>query len=130
VKVLVTGGRDYTDRQTLYRTLAAIDADHGISVIIEGCAEGADRLAAAWARDNEIGLRHFPAQWREGGVYNPLAGKQRNQRMLHEGRPDLVVAFPGGQGTAHMVDIARRAGVPIRWVVRGPFKADEYRTED
>ena len=33
--------------------------------------------------------------------------------MLREGRPDLVVAFPGGKGTAHMVGLARRAGVAV-----------------
>jgi hypothetical protein len=38
-------------------------------------------------------------------------GPKRNQQMLEEGKPDLVLAFPGGRGTADMV---RRApsGVP------------------
>ena len=35
----------------------------------------------------------------------------RNQEMLDEGLPDLVVAFPGGKGTAHMVKIAQKANV-------------------
>ena len=34
-------------------------------------------------------------------------------RMLEEGRPDLVVAFPGRSGTAHMMRIARAAGVAV-----------------
>jgi predicted Rossmann-fold nucleotide-binding protein len=37
----------------------------------------------------------------------------RNRQMLTEGRPDLVVAFPGGKGTANMVALARKAGVEI-----------------
>ena len=37
----------------------------------------------------------------------------RNARMLAEGKPDLVVAFPGGRGTADMVAQARKAGVRV-----------------
>ena len=33
--------------------------------------------------------------------------------MLDEGKPDLVVAFPGGRGTAHMTRIARGAGIEV-----------------
>jgi UDP-N-acetylmuramoylalanine-D-glutamate ligase len=33
--------------------------------------------------------------------------------MLDEGKPDLVVAFPGGRGTANMVQQAHRAGVEV-----------------
>jgi hypothetical protein len=38
--------------------------------------------------------------------------------MLREGRPDLVAAFPGGRGTAHMVRIAREAGVEVVHMIR------------
>jgi hypothetical protein len=41
------------------------------------------------------------------------AGPIRNEQMLSEGQPHLVVAFPGGRGTAHMVGIARAAGVEV-----------------
>jgi hypothetical protein len=33
--------------------------------------------------------------------------------MLDEGIPDLVVAFPGGRGTANMVRQARERGFEI-----------------
>jgi hypothetical protein len=33
--------------------------------------------------------------------------------MLMEGKPDLVVAFPGGRGTANMIEQARKAGVEV-----------------
>jgi hypothetical protein len=45
-----------------------------------------------------------------------LAGQpayRRNQQMLDEGRPDLVVAFPGGAGTANMVKLARAIGCEV-----------------
>jgi hypothetical protein len=36
--------------------------------------------------------------------------------MLDEGKPDLVLAFPGGRGTRNMVGQAKRAGVPVEIV--------------
>jgi formate dehydrogenase assembly factor FdhD len=34
---------------------------------------------------------------------------------LSKGKPDLVVAFPGGRGTADMVRKAQTAGVPVHF---------------
>lgn len=43
----------------------------------------------------------------------PAGGPLRTTQMLVEGRPDAVIAFPGGKGTAHMVRKARAAGLPV-----------------
>jgi hypothetical protein len=48
-----------------------------------------------------------------GKAWAGKAGPIRKQQMLDEGKPDLVVAFPGGRGTAHMVRIARAAGIEV-----------------
>lgn len=45
--------------------------------------------------------------------YGKAAGPMRNQKMLDEYKPDLVVALPGGRGTADMVSRARVAGVEV-----------------
>lgn len=50
---------------------------------------------------------------RRGRPYNAKAGPDRNQRMIDEGRPDLVVAFPGGRGTADMIRRATEAGIEV-----------------
>ena len=49
----------------------------------------------------------------DGKPYDVLAGFVRNQRMIDEGKPDLCVAFPGGDGTADMVKRARAAGIEV-----------------
>jgi hypothetical protein len=49
---------------------------------------------------NYVPVIEFPANWK---VYGRAAGPIRNMKMLLEGKPDLVVAFPGGIGTADMV---------------------------
>ena len=68
-----------------------------MSEIISGMASGADTFAVEWAARFGFPLRAFPAEWDKHGR---SAGPIRNQRMLDEGKPDLVVAFPGGKGTA------------------------------
>ena len=78
--------------------------------IISGEADGVDSVAMDWAVCNWTDYEGFPADWDKHGK---KAGVLRNIQMLEEGKPDLVVAFPGGRGTAHMVQIAKAAGVEV-----------------
>ena len=111
MRVLVCGGRDFNDRELLARVLGDLHAASPISVVIEGGAHGADTLAFKWASEgNRCGTCSYAADWRAHGR---AAGPIRNAQMLDEGKPDLVVAFPGGKGTADMVARARRAGVRV-----------------
>lgn len=110
MRLLICGGRKYTDAQKMYAFLDKIKEGMQIDAIIEGNAKGADRLAGFWARKNKIDNLKFPADWDKHGK---AAGFLRNQQMLDEGKPDLVIAFPGGNGTADMVRRAREAGVEV-----------------
>ncbi len=78
--------------------------------IISGMARGVDTLAVDWAINNWCKWHEFPADWEANGT---AAGPIRNQKMLDEGKPDLVIAFPGGSGTADMVRRAKAAGVKV-----------------
>lgn len=112
-RVLVCGGRHYSDVVRLYAELDRINEVEGIAVIIEGSSSGADSLAAAWAGARHVPLKHFSPDW---ATYGRAAGPIRNAAMLREGRPDLVVAFPGGRGTADMTRQAQQAGIELREV--------------
>lgn len=111
MKILVCGGRDYNDQEKLYSELDKIvHAQSGLCTIISGCAKGADTLAIWYARDSSLPCEEYPADWKQ---YGRAAGHIRNQQMLDEGQPDLVVAFPGGRGTANMIERSKKAGVPV-----------------
>lgn len=110
MRVLVCGGRDFNDPLTLGSWLGGIHKDHGITLIIEGGARGADTLARQFGQFAGIPVQTFPADWQKHGKG---AGPIRNAQMLREGRPDLVVAFPGGRGTANMIEQARKAGIRV-----------------
>jgi hypothetical protein len=82
-----------------------------LSFIIQGGAPGADFLAKMWAMDNDVPCVEYHIN-AEDAKYGPgMSGVMRNARMLRESFPTLVVAFPGGNGTANMVDLAKKAGV-------------------
>lgn len=111
MRVLVCGGRDYADRARVFVVLDKLHAEAGVDLIIEGGARGADSLAREWAMaHHDVASETYPADWENQGSF---AGPARNQRMLDEGRPDLVIAFPGGKGTEDMKRKARRAGVEV-----------------
>lgn len=120
VRVLVCGGRDFGDRDAVFRTLNELcgpcsdERPLGTTelIVIHGaCPTGADRWADEWVMVEHSRFMEFPADWRTHGR---AAGPIRNQRMLDEGKPDLVIAFPGGRGTADMVRRAKKAGVEVR----------------
>lgn len=108
--VLVTGGRDYTDRDQVRKTLDTVHKEHHIQILVHGCATGADTLAASWAMERGIQPAGCPAL---RDFYGPkMAGGVRNRAMLWL-RPELVVTFPGGSGTANMVAQAKQAGLKV-----------------
>lgn len=122
--IAVTGGRSYGNAKRVAEALSKVHAATPITLLIHGAADGADTLAAQWAAREGISLDPQPADWGNldakpcrikvgrNGPYNALAGFARNLKML-DLRPDLVVAFPGGPGTAHMTESALRRGIPV-----------------
>lgn len=127
------GGRNFYDKALLKKTLDLIHgkqligpiiissnfefkgADYDaligpISCIIQGGAGGADFLAKHWAMAyGGMPVEEYKADWGQGRS----AGPRRNAIMLKEGKPDLVVAFEGGKGTADMIRRAKRANVTV-----------------
>ena len=111
-KVLVTGGREYSDTTTLVKVLDEINECRLIGILIQGeCpVGGADLLAKNWARAQSAWAWSCPAPF---GQLGSAAGPWRNARMLDAARPHLVVAFPGGAGTHDTVKKARQRHIPV-----------------
>ena len=109
-RILVCGGRDFDNQALLFGVLDMLAEQSHVFTIIQGGADGADRLARMWCHTRLCRMENYPADWRNHGK---AAGPIRNQKMLDEGKPTKVVAFPGGRGTADMVRRAKAAGVPV-----------------
>ena len=127
MKVLVFGGRDFTDEALMKRTFDAFFVTNGpMTCIIHGDAIGADKmgqhLARNWLMVPEI---PFKPDWKnidvpgavvkqgKYGSYNAIAGHTRNQDMIDLGQPDWGMGFTGGTGTADMAKRLEKAGIPI-----------------
>lgn len=143
MRVLVCGGRDFgmsrgyalgsfkydvdrerilAERSLFYATMNE-HCPTGLEVIVHGAGKGADTLAERWAKRRGQEAMPFPANWYPNGRSAGLdrsAGPRRNQQMIDEGRPELVVAFPGGRGTADMVKRAKAANIKVIEVARPP----------
>lgn len=130
MRLVVTGGRDYTDTARIWAALDDLHARQPISVLIEGEAPGLDARARVWAKRKGIDVVPCPAPWddiehpdavvryrRDGTAYDVLAGLRRNQQMIDEESPDFAMVFPGGTGTADMKARIEAAGIPFEEVV-------------
>lgn len=114
-RVLVCGGRTFDDVELLNSTLDALHKARPIDLIIHGDCTGADLMAEGWASSLCVSVDAFPANWQDQGK---AAGPIRNERMIREGKPTLVIAFPGGIGTEDMVRKAEDHGIPVRRIER------------
>lgn len=144
MKVLVCGGRNFghysaqqydqrgrpcavdeaakearmAERRFVHDVLLNHHNKHGpFTQIIEGGANGTDTCAFWFAEMHKIPCRTFKADWNQ---YGASAGPRRNQQMLDEETPDIVIAFPGGKGTADMINRAEKAGIFVMKVEYRP----------
>jgi hypothetical protein len=116
-RLLVCGGRDYRNSPHVFLKLDELHARLAdtapIELVIHGGATGVDTIAQAWAWHNLIPVLAFPVSTEEWGYLGRAAGPLRNKHMLAKGKPNLVVAFPGGPGTTNMIKQAENAGVKV-----------------
>lgn len=111
--VLVTGGRNFGaphEKAMMFDVISHIHITYGIECIVHGDARGADTVADEIAKLMHIDRVIFPANWDKHGK---AAGPIRNRSMLDRIKVDLVLAMPGGNGTADMVKQATKRNVDV-----------------
>lgn len=104
---LVCGGRDYKDRNLVWRVLDMMLID----LLVHGaCRSGADFFADLWARNRRQKVKEYPADW---DALGNRAGPLRNAFMFEDAKPNIVIAFPPGPGggTLNMVGIVHSYNV-------------------
>lgn len=112
MRILVCGSRDWVDAKTITELLEAYreqDVAKGwTTIVIQGGAAGADAIADGWARGRGVVSLTFPADWK---TYGRGAGPIRNQRMLDEALPEVVLAFRCEGVSKGTDDMVRRARI-------------------
>lgn len=109
---LICGGRDFIDEVAFDLVMQGLIIQFGAPKrIVQGGASGADTLGRKWAYSHNIKqIVTYKADWETHGK---AAGPIRNKLMLDTEKPDKVIAFPGGRGTANMVTQSIKANVPV-----------------
>jgi hypothetical protein len=105
MRLLVTGGPDFADRDFLFAILDRLHGAYGFTLVIHGNAAGTDRLAGRWARRSGIQVLTCTAPSRVNGT----------QWMLQHS-PNLVIAFPGSKDTRDMVRLGTKTGIEVVYI--------------
>lgn len=138
MRILVCGSRDWTNKNKMEGVI--FDIFQSGDTLIYGCCKGADRMSYNIVRkefvtpigDVAFNVLPFPAPWddiegkpdyqigvrQDGKKYWKYAGPFRNQQMIDEGKPDIVLAFHNNiaksKGTMDMIKRANAAGIEVR----------------
>lgn len=99
---IIAGGRDLPLYDYYYDWLDTLHRNYNLVEVVQGGANGADKLGKIWANNRNIKVTEFPALWRTHGK---MAGPIRNREMaeyLARFERRLCILFPGGAGTASM----------------------------
>lgn len=142
-RCLVTASRTFTARSALYAALdeaeqRAWDLGYRLIVVVEGDAQGGDKMAGDWAElpsplpgMGRAAERHplTRADWYPGGKFDRPAGMKRNGLMVSRGAHECIAAVDecakttcmrpkphGSHGASGCIEMARRAGIKVREV--------------
>lgn len=116
-RILITGSREWTDRDVIAYALGAIAQKYsrGRIVVVHGGARGADTIAGEVAAKMGIAVEVHPVTSEEWAAQPKRAGMIRNKRMVDLGAVQCVAFIinesPGATACAAM---AERAGIPTK----------------
>lgn len=112
-RVLVTGSRDWTDREVIHLALNFLFSKHGLDIVLVhgDCPTGADAIANEWATRRGLLVERHPADW---PAHGSAAGPVRNKAMVQLGA-DICLAFikDKSRGASHCLGLAEKAGMDV-----------------
>ncbi|SRR6266404_2987666 len=108
MKVIVAGSRGIHDYEFVAQAIRCSGFD--ITEIVSGTAAGVDRLGERWARENNIPISRFPANW---DTHGKAAGPIRNREMAEYANALVAVHNGVSHGTAHMIKTAKELGLLV-----------------
>lgn len=109
MRVRICGGREYNDCGRVWCELSLLHAQEPFTLVICGGARGVDAFALLWAETHDVPSIKCCARWDGVQAADCLI------QSFEVGNPDLVIAFPGGPGTARSVTQAQ--SLRIRMVI-------------
>lgn len=103
MRTIIAGSRNVTDYSIVYEAIKNSGWMHDISVVISGGAKGVDTLGERFAKEHQLPVERYLANWNK---YGKAAGYKRNQEMAMDAEALIAVWDCKSKGTGHMIEIA------------------------
>lgn len=108
MKTIICGYRGFNDYDIMKAVIEGSGFD--ITEVFCGCCRGADQLGDRWAKENNIPIRYFPADW---SAYGRPAGPIRNQKMVDEADALIAITHTESRGTMDAINKATHRGLRV-----------------
>lgn len=110
MRVIIAGSRNLFWNEKVFEFINKTIIENNISVdeVVSGKAQGVDALGELWAKDNNIVVKDFPANW---DLYGKSAGFRRNTEMSAYSDILILVRLDASIGSTHMLEIAKKDGL-------------------
>lgn len=108
MRTIIAGSRTYDDYDLLKQVIKESGFD--ITVVISGTAGGVDRMGEQYAKDNNLPLERFPADWNK---YGKRAGYLRNRQMAEHADALIAIHQDNSKGTANMIEEANKLKLKV-----------------
>lgn len=112
MKCIIAGSRSIIDYNFIKNILNKCPWIKEITEVVSGTANGVDKLGERWAKENNIQVKQFPADWSKG----KSAGYLRNEEMAKYADAAIIIHREGSRGTQHMKDLADQYGLKVYYV--------------
>ena len=107
MKIIIAGSRNIT-KEDFQVAVGKSQLLKSATTIISGTARGADQLGEEWAKEREIPIERYPADWAK---YGKRAGYLRNRQMSQVSDGCLCIWDGKSPGTKLMMNISRESGL-------------------
>ncbi len=115
ITLAIIGGRDFNDYPKMVEFISTYFShfDYQLDTriwhfdsIVSGGASGADKMSEVFAKEHNIPIKVYPANW---ALYKKSAGFIRNKEIIDAA--SVVLAFWTGEskGTQHSIGLAKQA---------------------
>lgn len=113
MKTIIAGSRTITDYNLVLKEIK--ESGFNITEVVSGMAKGVDTLAVKYAKENNISLKKFYADWKDlshpnsdirqnaYGKYDKNAGLRRNRKMAKYADVLIAISKNNSTGTRHMI---------------------------
>ena len=106
MRVIIAGTRTITDYGFVEDAINKSGFD--ITEVVCGMASGVDSLGERYAKEHDIPVAYYPADW---DVHGRRAGYIRNIEMAKNADALIAIIKDDSPGTMHMIKEAMRRGI-------------------